>query len=43
MQDYQSKLRNRKIEYLGYEVSEDSIQPLSKKVEAIMKLFIPTK
>ena len=36
-------LANRKIEYLGYEVSEDRVQPLSKKVEAIMKFFIPTK
>ena len=36
-------IANRKIEYLGYEVSENRIQPLSKKVEAIMKFFIPTK
>ena len=36
-------LANRKIEYLGYEVSEDRVQPLSKKVKAIMKFFIPTK
>ena len=34
-------LANRKIEYLGYEVSEDRVQPLSKKVKAIMKFFIP--
>ena len=36
-------LANRKIEYLGYEVSENRIQPLSKKVEAIVMFFIPTK
>ena len=36
-------LANRKIEYLGYEVSEDRVQPLSKKVEAIMIFYIPTK
>ena len=36
-------LANRKIEYLGYDVSESRIQPLSKKVEAIVMFFIPTK
>ena len=36
-------LANRKIEYLGYEVSEDRVQPLIKKVEAIMIFYIPTK
>jgi hypothetical protein len=30
-----------KIDYLGYEITRDGIQPQPKKVEAILKLSLP--
>ena len=37
-----SFLGKHKLEYLGYWISQDGVQPLKKKVEAILKITEPT-
>ena len=38
---YKSFFARRELEYLGYWITRDGIQPLPKKVEAIMKIDAP--